>query len=120
MRLKAVLRWAHSQGLLAVVPKLVMPKRAKAAKMMKGRPITTEEFERMLAAVPHVVAQKPTNKASRDNTAAADPAAMRERTRYAKAVIESWKFYLRGLWWTACGCGNRSPWNGRAALRARW
>src|SRR4051794_25364268 len=56
--LKAVLRWAHSQGLLAIVPKLTMPKRARAAKVMKGRPITTEEFERMLAIVPKVVLRK--------------------------------------------------------------
>ena len=38
---------------------------------MRGRPITAEEFERMISAVPKVV----------DNAAA-----------------KSWKFYLRGLW----------------------
>lgn len=32
------------------VPKIKMPKRAKRSKLMKGRPITTEEFEGMLAA----------------------------------------------------------------------
>jgi integrase len=48
-----------------------MPKRAKGGKAMRGRPITLEEFERMISAVPAVV----------ENTAAA-----------------SWRFYLRGLW----------------------
>ena len=38
---------------------------------MRGRPITAEEFERMIEATPKVV----------DNAAA-----------------ESWRFYLRGLW----------------------
>jgi integrase len=69
--LKAVLNWAKSQGLLAVVPKITMPKRVKGAKVMKGRPITTEEFERMLEATESVVGVEAT---------------------------ESWKYYLRGLW----------------------
>ena len=62
--LRAVLRWAHSQGLLAVVPKLAMPKRAKSAKVMKGRPITAEEFDRMLAVVPKAIQARPTTDGS--------------------------------------------------------
>jgi integrase len=69
--LKAVLNWAKAQGLLAVVPKITMPKRVKGAKVMKGRPITTEEFERMLEATEGIVGVE---------------------------AAESWKFYLRGLW----------------------
>ncbi|HEY3394835.1 MAG TPA: site-specific integrase, partial [Lacipirellulaceae bacterium] len=69
--MKVVTRWAHGQGLLAAVPKFAMPKRAKGAKVMRGRPITLEEFERMLAVVAAVV---------------------------ENAAAESWKFYLRGLW----------------------
>lgn len=42
--------WGKRMGLLAVVPAIEMSRRAKGAKMMKGRPITTEEFERMLGA----------------------------------------------------------------------
>ncbi|HEY4232271.1 MAG TPA: tyrosine-type recombinase/integrase, partial [Lacipirellulaceae bacterium] len=45
--------------------------RVRGSKIMRGRPITLEEFERMLAAVPAIV----------ENTAA-----------------NSWNFYLRGLW----------------------
>ncbi len=73
--LKAVLNWAKSQGILAVVPKINMPKRVKGAKQMKGRPITTEEFERMLSAVSKVVGKE-------------------------KKTIASWKRYLYGLWWS--------------------
>jgi integrase len=69
--LKAAVRWAHRQGLINELPMFSMPKRVKGAKVMRGRPITTEEFERMIKAVPTVV----------DNAAA-----------------KSWKFYLRGLW----------------------
>ena len=70
-QLKAIMRWANREGLLNVLPKFTMPKRVKGASMMRGRPITTEEFERMIEAVPIVV-----------ETAAA----------------KSWKFYLQGLW----------------------
>lgn len=69
--LKAVARWAHKQELLGRVPQFQMPKKAAGAQRMKGRPITTEEFERMLTAAESVVGQ---------------PAA------------DSWKFLLRGLW----------------------
>ncbi len=70
-QLKVIMRWAHAQGLLQSLPKFNAPKRVRGSKIMRGRPITLEEFERMLAAVPVVV----------DNAAAA-----------------SWEFYLRGLW----------------------
>lgn len=66
--LKAVLRWANRQGYLAVMPTIEMPKRSKG---MKGRAITAEEFERMLAATGKAVGVK---------------------------AAASFKFYLRGLW----------------------
>src|SRR5580700_4891957 len=56
--LKAALRWAHKLGLLVEVPKFDLPRRAKKsgkASPMKGRPITAEELERMLARVREVV-----------------------------------------------------------------
>jgi integrase len=72
--LKAALNWAKSQKLLPQVPAFPRLKRAKmskGAKVMRGRPITTEEFERMLAAVETVV---------------------------GASASEAWDFYLRGLW----------------------
>ena len=41
--------------LLAAVPKIAKPQRSKAQKTMKGRPITGEEFDRMLDKVETVV-----------------------------------------------------------------
>lgn len=72
--LKAALNWAVEQKLLPQLPAFPRTKRAKMSrgdKVMKGRPITLEEFERMLKAVPHVV---------------------------GKATSAQWRFYLRGLW----------------------
>ncbi len=69
--LVASLRWAVGVGLLHAAPKVQMPKRAKGAKMMKGRPITGEEFDRMLAKCEAVVGA--------------------ERA-------PSWRHYLRGLY----------------------
>lgn len=72
--LKSALRWAERVGMLPKAPRIAMPKRAKGAKRsdtMKGRPITGEEFDRMLAKVKGIVGKQATN---------------------------SWKHYLRGLW----------------------
>lgn len=66
----AALRWAHSLGMISAVPVIQKPKRARFAKQMRGRPITGEEFERMLAAC--------------------------DKVRPADAGI--WKGFLQGLW----------------------
>lgn len=49
--LKAALNWAKGQGWIQTVPQFDRLKRAKSAKTMKGRPITGEEFDRLLEAV---------------------------------------------------------------------
>jgi integrase len=69
--LKAMMRWANREGLLNVLPKFTMPKRVKGCSLMRGRPITGEEFDRMIEAAPKVV---------------------------ENAAADSWKFYLNGLW----------------------
>ena len=53
--LLAALKWGQDQGMLNEVPVAKMPRRAKASKVMKGRPITLEEFERILLKVPLVL-----------------------------------------------------------------
>ena len=68
--LRPALRWAVSMGLLAKLPEIPSLKRVKRRSVMRGRPITTEEFERMLEAV-HKVRKR-------------DP--------------KPWKRYLWGLW----------------------
>ena len=52
--IRAALNWAHQLGMLHQVPKVIMPKRARKQRQMKGRPITREEFERMYAACKEV------------------------------------------------------------------
>jgi hypothetical protein len=49
--LKSMMRWAVEVDMIQAAPKIRMPKRAKG-KTMKGRPITTEEFERLLMVTP--------------------------------------------------------------------
>lgn len=68
--LKAALNWAVSMGLLPTMPKIHMPKRSKGQRMMRGRPISLDEYEMMLRTVPKVRPQD-------------SPA---------------WQYYLRGLW----------------------
>lgn len=68
--LKAALNWAKEQGLISTVPKFAKLKRARSAKAMKGRPVTGEEFDRLLLAVESLPEQQ----------------------------HESLKFLLRGLW----------------------
>jgi integrase len=74
--LKAVLQWAEDQGLIGKRPKFPSNPRKRKTNMRtpaKGRPITGEEFERMLAAIPKVV---------------------------AAGDVADWEWYLRGLWWS--------------------
>ncbi len=54
--LKAAMRWAADLGLIHKAPKITKPHRA--TQTMKGRPITGEEFDRLLAKVPSVVGDK--------------------------------------------------------------
>lgn len=69
----AALNWAYLQDWLPTPPKLRKLKTPKM-KVMKGRPITENEFQEMLKATPTVVGDE---------------------------VAESWKHVLRGLWASA-------------------
>ena len=93
--LKSALNWAVDLGLLRAVPKIQKPQRAKGGKVMKGRPITTEEFERMLLQVPAVVLTK--KKADAKPAEPAKPADP-EKQACDAALVASWRHYLRGLW----------------------
>ena len=53
-QLRAALGWAVSVGMLPEVPESHLPKRTKGRKLMRGRPITAEEFDRMIGVVPQV------------------------------------------------------------------
>jgi integrase len=82
--LKAALRWSVGQKLLMDCPSIRMPKGTSSGKA-KGRAVTTEEFERMLSNVGKVVGAE---------------------------QVESWKFLLKGLWWSGLRLGE--------ALKLSW
>ena len=89
--LKAALNWARKIGMLVEVPKIDLPRRAKKSgksSPMKGRPITAEEFERMLAKVREIVVE------ARDDSEEPTAAQLAEEA----ARVESWQYLLRGLW----------------------
>ena len=83
--LKAALNWAASMKLIHQAPVFPKFKRARGVKAMKGRPITLEEFERMLAVIPDVIDVKDETEKQKENKA---------------NIVESWNFYLRGLWFS--------------------
>lgn len=69
--LRAALNWAKDIGILLEVPKFRMPRQPKSVTMMRGRPLTDDEFQAMLEAVPAVV---------------------------RPGEVDPWRFFLRGLW----------------------
>lgn len=88
--LSAALHWAKRQKLIDAVPSIELPKRTARA---KGRPVTLEEFERMLAKVEVVVCPKPETV-----TGSAPFRNVPDDVR--RQIAESWKHLLRGLWWS--------------------
>lgn len=105
--LKAALNWAKDQKLLREVPEIKSPPRAKkSAKAMKGRPIATEEFERVLAKVDSVIGLHRKNLGE-------------TRSEYLRQASESWKCFLRGLWVSGLRLGESLvlSWDGTAEMR---
>jgi integrase len=103
----AALAWALDQGLIAELPKMKRPKRAKrsgGADPMKGRPITTEEFERMLGKVSAGLAPEPV-KPKADGQRKRKPYNRKPPATIAHEVVESWRHLLRGLWWSGLRLG---------------
>jgi len=105
--LKAILGWAVEQGIIREVPKIKRPKRARTGTKGKGkgRAITGEEFDRMLAAVPSALAGW--NKLQRDSRWRANRRAGKAihnmktdliPVEVAPTAVASWQFYLTGLW----------------------
>lgn len=81
--LRAALQWAVDCEWLPVVPKfpkLVRAKTGAKAKVMKGRPITENEFSHILSVVPKVLQSGPDFSAAGEHP------------------VERWRFFLRGLW----------------------
>ncbi|HUT14567.1 MAG TPA: tyrosine-type recombinase/integrase [Thermoguttaceae bacterium] len=75
--LRAALRWAAKLGLLDAAPTIDPPEKAKSD-AMKGRPITEDEYQRMLAETAAVVGE---------------------------AAGSAWRAFLRFLWWSGLRLG---------------
>jgi integrase len=59
-QLRAALSWAVRRGYLRIMPTIEMPKRAEGiSKAMRGRAITGEELDRMIAKVPDMRKREP-------------------------------------------------------------
>ena len=94
--LRASLQWAADMEMIREVPKYKRPKRAKrsgGSSPMKGRPITGEEFERLIKAVPRAFVSY-----DKDGLPVKD-------TWPSVAVVELWRHLLRGLWWSGLRLG---------------
>ncbi len=87
--LQAALNWWKKVGLLTGdVPAIEMPTRGKGGgKLMKGRPATREEFERMLSKIPDVVGKPKTDEAEVDT------------------AEYRWRWFLNGLWFSGLRLG---------------
>ena len=102
--LKAALRWAGRMGMLATVPTIQKPRRAKSADVMKGRPIAGEEFERLLekveAGLMKAALRTGHSKGETKRRIGKEALTRRREQQKAKAaaVSPSWRHFLRGLW----------------------
>ncbi len=104
---KAAFAWAVDVGLLAAVPKVKNAKRVRGAKMMKGRPVTTEEFERMLDKIIEGIIlagddrkSEPKETDGKRRKARSEAAKANDRNRQqasARAAAPSWRRLLMGL-----------------------
>jgi integrase len=105
--LRAALAWAVDQGLLAELPKMKRPKRAKrsgGADPMKGRPISGEEFDRLLDKAAEALAPEPM-KPKPEGQRKRKPYNLKPRPAIPGDVVESWRHLLRGLWWSGLRLG---------------
>ncbi|MFV1966355.1 MAG: tyrosine-type recombinase/integrase [Pirellulaceae bacterium] len=91
--LSAALNWAVDVGLLNQVPRIKMPRRAKGSKRMKGRAISTEEFERMLTKIESTLFDRPMKPGKKMRMSAP-----RVTDDIRSAIIVSWERFLTGLW----------------------
>jgi integrase len=104
---RAALAWAVEQGMIREVPKVKRPNRAKngGRGKSKGRAITGEEFDRMLAAIlPALLGWRKLQRQQRWKTnrrAGKSEHTMRTDERpqaIAPAAATSWNHFLKGLW----------------------
>ncbi|PQO44218.1 tyrosine-type recombinase/integrase [Blastopirellula marina] len=94
--IKSALRWAADMELIPEPPKIKMPKRVKGASIAKGRAVTGEEFDRMIAKIPDVMFPKPKQEDGAEEPSESPLTPEQAETR--NQVVGSWERFLRGLW----------------------
>jgi integrase len=106
--LRAALAWAHDQGMIPSVPKIKRPQRAKKGgrgRKAKGRPITAEEFDRLISKIPLALADWRKRKREAARKTARNKGKTPRETQtdsipveVSPTTVESWRHYLTGLW----------------------
>jgi integrase len=98
------LSWAVTVGLLASAPKAPKIQRAKGTRVMKGRPITAEEMERMIEKVETALIEPMDNGRSKKQpkrwTEKGRKGYEARRKEQAANLAASWTHLIRGLWWS--------------------
>jgi len=92
----AALNWAHVQGWLPSRPAVRLVKVAKL-KHMRGRPLSLEEFERLLMAVEKALTVRPSTPKTHKGKPTRRRTAAKPR-KPSPEVVASWQRLLRGLW----------------------
>jgi integrase len=105
--LRAALQWAADQGMIPVVPNVRRPRRAKkggSGRKGKGRPISGEEFDRLLSKIPMALGNWQNRKREADRKTRRNKGqAVKSTTADSIPVevdpvaVESWRHYVRGL-----------------------
>jgi integrase len=106
--LRSALVWAVDQGMIPSLPKIKRPQRAKKggrARKSKGRPITAEEFDRLIAKIPAALVEWRKRKREAQRKTARRQGKAQRRTltdsipvEANPVAVESWRHYLTGLW----------------------
>jgi integrase len=106
--LNAAFSWAVNSGILRTAPRAAMPTTPKRDRTMRGRPITLEEFERMLAKVPYVRHVGVMQRADRTDI---------DHERRQQDVAK-WRRLLHGLWLSGLRLGEalQLSWDADAAI----
>ena len=109
--IRAMLNWAKRAELLNDAPSVTMPKRQKGDKLMKGRPITGEEFDRLLgkieAGIIATATAKPKTKTKGQRTYSADARQKLQERMAKRAAGEApeYRRLLTGFGGAACDWG---------------
>jgi len=106
--LRSALAWAVDQGVIPTMPKIRKPQRARKGgrgRPSKGRPITAEEFDRLVEKIPAALGDWRRRKREADRQTARRKGKAQRKTltdsipvEVNPAAVESWKHYLTGLW----------------------